>query len=141
MADLLFAMDSVPVVLSLSGSPFVLLASQCASLLGLRPFYFMLAAIASVLDSMQQALALILILIALKIFAEAAGYEVPLLGFAGVLLAWRVVAICWALRHQIAGCGMVAHHDRRAAHEALRAPTQLTKLLAEEPMDVIGAEK
>ena len=120
LSDLLFAMDSVPVVLSLSSSPFVLLSSQCASLLGLRPLYFLLAALAAVIGGMQQSLAAILILIACKILLEAAGYEVPLLLFAGVLLTWRVLAIGYALL-------------RGQARDALAAPTaQLTQLLAEE---------
>ena len=78
ISDVLFAMDSVPVVLSLTTSPFVLVSSQTLSLLWLRPVYFLLAALASYIDSMQQALAVVLVLISMKIFLEAAGFEVPL---------------------------------------------------------------
>ena len=92
-SDVLFAMDSVPVVLSLTTSPFVLVASQTLSLLWLRPVYFLLAALAAYLDSMQQALAVVLVLISLKIFLEAAGFEVPLSLFLGVLAGWRVLAV------------------------------------------------
>jgi hypothetical protein len=46
---------------------------------------------------MQQVLAVVLIMIACKIFLEAAGVSVPLALFAGVLLAWRVLALCSAL--------------------------------------------
>jgi len=128
-SDCLFAMDSVPAVLSLSGSPFVLLSSQCASLLGLRPLYFMLAAVATLLDSMQQALAVVLILIGLKIFLESAGYEVPLLGFAAVLVAWRVVTVCVVLRRRHAGGG----GPGGAEQQGPAAPaTQLTQLLADD---------
>ena len=59
IADLIFAMDSISVLLSLTTSPFVLVASQTLSLLWLRPVYFLLAALASYLDSMQQALAVV----------------------------------------------------------------------------------
>ena len=97
LADVLFAMDSVPVVLSLTTSPFVLVSSQTLSLLWLRPVYFLLAALMKYLDSMQQALALVLILISLKIFLEAAGFEVPLATFLGVLVGWRVLAIACQL--------------------------------------------
>ena len=83
-SDVLFAMDSVPVVLSLTTSPFLLVTSQAMSLLWLRPVYFLLAALASYLDSMQQALAVVLVLIASKIFLESAGVEVPLALFLGV---------------------------------------------------------
>ena len=93
ISDVLFAMDSVPVVLSLTTSPFVLVSSQTLSLLWLRPVYFLLAALASYLDSMQQALAVVLVLISMKIFLEAAGFEVPLWLFLGVLVGWRVLSI------------------------------------------------
>ena len=93
LSDVLFAMDSVPVLLSLTTSPFVLVASQTLSLLWLRPIYFLLAALAQYLDSMQQALAVVLVLIGLKIFFEAAGFEVPIAAFMGVLLGWRVLSM------------------------------------------------
>lgn len=134
LSDLLFAMDSVPVVLSLSSSPLVLLASQVASLLTLRPLLFLLAALAAVIDSMQETLAVVLVLIALKILVEAAGYEVPLLGFVGALLAWRVLALCWAVHRR----GRAAARTLVHARDPLAAPTQLTQLLAEEPTEGDG---
>jgi len=97
LSDVVFAMDSVPAVLSLTTSSFILVASQTLSLLTLRALYFLLEAIAAHLDGMQQVLAVVLIMIACKIFLEAAGVSVPLALFAGVLLAWRVLALCSAL--------------------------------------------
>ena len=93
LADVVFAMDSVPVVLSLTTSPFLLIVSQTLSLLWLRPIYFLLASLASVVSGMQHMLAVVLILISAKIFVEAAGFEVPLTLFFGVLAAWRVLAL------------------------------------------------
>ena len=97
LADVLFAMDSVPVLLSLTTSPFVLVSSQTLSLLWLRPVYFLLAALASYLDSMQQALAVVLVLISVKIFLEAAGFEVPVAAFLGVVVGWRALVVMIAL--------------------------------------------
>ena len=57
--------------------------------------------------------------------------EVPLLGFAGALLAWRVLALCWALHRR----GRAAARTRVHARDPLAAPTQLTQLLAEEPAE------
>ena len=71
----------------------MLVASQALSLLWLRPAYFLLAALAAYLDSMQQALAVVLVLISLKIFLEAAGFEIPIAAFLGVLVGWRVFAV------------------------------------------------
>lgn len=137
-SDCLFAMDSVPAVLSLSGSPFVLLSSQCASLLGLRPLYFMLAAVATLLDSMQQALAVVLILIALKIFLETAGYEVPLLGFAAALIAWRVVTVCVVLRRRHDGGSGPGDAEQQ---DSAAPATQLTQLLADDSRRCEGVDR
>ena len=87
----------MPAVLSLTTSPFVLVASQTLSLLWLRPIYFLLAALAKYLDSMQQALAVVLVLISLKIFAEALGFDVPIGAFLGIVAAWRVAVVVHAL--------------------------------------------
>jgi tellurite resistance protein TerC len=104
-ADVIFAMDSVPVVLSLTTSPFLLVASQTVSLLWLRPLYFLVVALASYVDSMQQMLALVLILIALKIFAEAAGFEVPISAFVALLFAARVAVVALSMLRRRAAAG------------------------------------
>ena len=123
ISDVLFAMDSVPVVLSLTTSPFLLVASQAVSLLWLRPVYFLLAAIAHHLESMQQMLAVVLILIASRTFLEAAGHEVPIQIFLLIVAGWRVVAVVAQLvrahirkRHAVAAC-RAARQDLTDASE------------------------
>ena len=46
---------------------------------------------------MQRTLAVVLILIGVKIYLEAAGVAVPIALFAAALVAWRVIAFAWAL--------------------------------------------
>ena len=55
----------------------------------------------------------------------------PLLGFAGALLAWRVLTLCWAVHRR----SRAAARTRAHARDPLTAPTQLTQLLAEEPAE------
>jgi len=94
-SDILFAMDSTPALVSVTTSPFILVLSLAFSLLGLRPLYFMLAAIAAHIGSMQQALGVVLLLIATKILLEGLGASVPLLSFVGILASWRVLSLLW----------------------------------------------
>mmetsp|Transcript_9258 Transcript_9258/g.29646 ORF Transcript_9258/g.29646 Transcript_9258/m.29646 type:complete len:431 (+) Transcript_9258:220-1512(+) len=101
VCDLLFAMDSTPVMLSVTRAPLLLVASQATSMLFLRPLYFMLAAITEYLDAMQQTLAVVLIIIACKMLAEAAGYEVSLPLFFGTLLVWRAGAAAAVLLRKV----------------------------------------
>ena len=113
VSDVLFAMDSVPVMLSLTTTPFLLISSQAASLLWLRPVYFVLAAIAHHFDSMQQVLAVVLILIACRTLLEVAGVQVPIQVFVGALASWRALACSVQL--------LRARLRRRAAAAALQA--------------------
>ena len=80
--------------------------SQAVSMLGLRPLYFTLAAVAAYVDSMQQALGAVLVLISLKIFGEAAGLPIPLYLFVGILIAWRILA----------AAAMLWRRSRKMAH-------------------------
>jgi tellurite resistance protein TerC len=118
LSDVVFAMDSVPVILSLTTSPFVLVASQTLSLLWLRPVYFLLAALASYLDSMQQMLAVVLVLISLKIFLESAGVEVPVAAFLSLLAGWRVLALLYVV------CARRADRDARGGREGMRCAAE-----------------
>jgi len=97
VCDVLFALDSIPAVLSITTSSFLLVSSQAMSLLQLRAVYFLLEGVAEYLGSMQQVLAVVLILIASKIILEAAGVVVPLSLFVAVLVGWRVLAALFAL--------------------------------------------
>lgn len=93
--DLTFALDSITAVLALSHAPLLFVTSQAASMLLLRPLYFMLAAAMAYLDSLDQALAVILVLIGAKSLLEAAGVEVPLALFVGTLCVVRLLAGLW----------------------------------------------
>lgn len=90
LSDVLFALDSIPAVLSLTTSPFILVSSQAMSLLQLRAIYFLIERVAAQIESMQHVLAVVLILIAAKIILEAAGVVVPITTFVAILVVWRV---------------------------------------------------
>ena len=96
-SDMIFALDSVPVMLSLTHNTFLLVLASAASMLGLRPLYFLLSALAGLMDSLQRMLAVVLILIGSRTFAEAAGLPIPLVGFVATLLVWRIAFMLYAL--------------------------------------------
>ena len=68
LADLVFAVDSVPAVLSISQDPFIVYTSNIFAILGLRALYFALAALMHRFVYLKYALALVLIYIGGKIF-------------------------------------------------------------------------
>ncbi|CAN7146449.1 TerC family protein [Pseudomonas sp. LjRoot71] len=85
LADLVFAVDSVPAVLAISQDPFIVYTSNIFAILGLRSLYFALAALMHRFIYLKYALALVLIYIGGKIFLHDL-VKVPALLSLGVTL-------------------------------------------------------
>ena len=68
VADVIFAVDSVPAIFAITTDPFIVYTSNIFAILGLRALYFALAAIAHRFHYIKYALALVLIFIGSKIF-------------------------------------------------------------------------
>ena len=76
LADLLFAVDSVPAVFAITTDPFIVYTSNIFAILGLRALYFALAAILHRFAYLKYALSALLIFIGSKIFvADLMGWE------------------------------------------------------------------
>ncbi len=74
--DLIFALDSIPAIFSITLDPYIVYTSNIFAILGLRALYFALAAIIQRFKYLKQALALVLIFIGSKGFiAYAMGVE------------------------------------------------------------------
>lgn len=71
LADIVFAVDSVPAVLAISQDPFIVYTSNIFAILGLRSLYFALAALMSRFIYLKYALAIVLIFIGGKIFLHS----------------------------------------------------------------------
>lgn len=75
-ADLVFAVDSVPAVFTITTDPYIVYTSNIFAILGLRALYFALAAILHRFAYLKYALSLLLVFIGSKIFiADAFGWE------------------------------------------------------------------
>ncbi|WP_235822527.1 TerC family protein [Pseudogemmobacter blasticus] len=76
LADLVFAVDSVPAVFAITTDPFIVYTSNIFAILGLRALYFALAAIIHRFHYLKYALAILLVFIGSKIFvADLMGWE------------------------------------------------------------------
>lgn len=78
IADVIFAVDSVPAIFAITTDPYIVYTSNIFAILGLRALYFALAAMVHRFAYLKQALAILLIFIGSKIFAA------DMLGFAKV---------------------------------------------------------
>lgn len=103
VADLVFAIDSVPAIFAITPDPFIVYTSNIFAILGLRALYFALAAMVHRFHYLKYALAMVLIFIGAKIFLGDWLFDgkVPAsisLGVTGALLAGGVLFSLWKTR-------------------------------------------
>jgi tellurite resistance protein TerC len=108
IADLIFAVDSVPAIFALTQDPFIVYTSNIFAILGLRALYFALAAIIHRFHYLKFALALVLIFIGSKIFLGDLiwGGKVPAalsLGVTAGLLSAGILFSLWKTRGERGG--------------------------------------
>ena len=99
-ADVVFALDSVPAVLTVSHDSFIVFTSNVFAILGLRSLYFVIAAMMNRFDHLKYALAFILVFVGLKMALHRVWHlsiEISL----GVIVGAVLLGICtsmWATR-------------------------------------------
>ena len=103
LADLVFAVDSVPAIFAITQDPFIVYTSNIFAILGLRALYFALAAMIHRFAYLKYALALVLVFIGGKIFLHGIIGKVPAVISLGVtlgLLAGGVLLSLWKTRNR-----------------------------------------
>ncbi|SLJ96334.1 TerC family protein [Novosphingobium mathurense] len=100
LADLVFAVDSVPAIFSITTDTFIVYTSNIMAILGLRALYFALAAMVHRFHYLQYALAAVLVFIGGKIFVSdflLGGAKFPPLISLGVTVALIAGGVVWSL--------------------------------------------
>lgn len=98
-SDLIFAVDSIPAVLSVSKDPFIVYTSNIFAILGLRALYFALSGIMDYFHYLKYALSGILTFIGIKMcvneFTNELGYSFHISNFAslGVIISFLTISI------------------------------------------------
>ena len=103
IADVIFAVDSVPAIFAITTDPYIVYTSNIFAILGLRALYFALDTVLHRFAYLKQALAVLLIFIGSKIFvADLLGLEkFPAawsLGVTFAILAAGIVYSLWRTR-------------------------------------------
>jgi tellurite resistance protein TerC len=99
IADLIFAVDSVPAIFAITTDPFIVYTSNIFAILGLRALYFALAAMIHRFKYLKPALAVVLVFIGSKIFvADLLGLEkFPATLSLGITIGIIVAGIAYSL--------------------------------------------
>ena len=68
--DIIFAMDSIPAVFSISQNPFIVFTSNVFAIMGLRALFFLIENVMHKFHHLQKGLSFILIFVGAKMFAD-----------------------------------------------------------------------
>lgn len=101
VADIVFAVDSVPAIFAITTDTFVVYTANIMAILGLRALYFALAAMVHRFHYLKYALALVLVFIGLKIFWNQIYGKVPpevSLGVTVAMIAGGIFYSLWKTR-------------------------------------------
>jgi tellurite resistance protein TerC len=77
IADLIFAIDSVPAIFAITQDPFIVYTSNIFAILGLRALYFVLASMVHRFRYLKYALSLVLVYVGAKIFVQQFIGKIP----------------------------------------------------------------
>jgi tellurite resistance protein TerC len=98
--DVIFAVDSIPAIFSITTDPFIVFTSNIFAIMGLRSLYFVLADLHGRFHLLKYGLALVLVFVGTKMLI-ADFYKVPIglaLGIVAIILSTSVAASLWATR-------------------------------------------
>jgi len=109
IADLVFAVDSIPAVFAITTDPFIVYTSNIFAILGLRALYFALAAVLHRFHYLKYALAILLIFIGSKVFvADIFGWQkFPASWSLGITFAILAAGVGYSLWHSRNGAPVV----------------------------------
>lgn len=111
VADVIFAVDSVPAIFAITTDPYIVYTSNIFAILGLRALYFALAAVMHRFAYLKNALAILLIFIGSKIFIA------DMLGLTKFPAEWSL-----AITFAILGGGILYSLRRTRAAPAWQLP-------------------
>jgi tellurite resistance protein TerC len=98
LTDVVFAVDSIPAILAISRSQFIVFASNAFAILGLRALYFLLAGLQDKLVYLNKGLGVILVYVGLKMLASYWEVHINILLSLGFIVLVLAVTVVLSLR-------------------------------------------
>jgi tellurite resistance protein TerC len=92
-SDLIFAVDSIPAILAISKSTFIVYTSNIFAILGLRSLYFAIAGIIGYFRFLKVGLAFVLTFVGLKMLASFFHFEIHIVISLGIIVSILLVSI------------------------------------------------
>jgi tellurite resistance protein TerC len=99
VADLMFAVDSIPAIFAITRDPFIVFTSNIFAILGLRSLYFLLAGVITKFVYLKVGLSFVLVFVGLKMLLTEV-YKLPVLASLAVIAGTLGVSIVASLLHR-----------------------------------------
>ncbi|MSR77208.1 MAG: TerC family protein [Candidatus Omnitrophica bacterium] len=94
--DVVFAVDSIPAILSITRDPFIVYSSNVFAILGLRALYFALAGLMQLFQYLNYGLGVILMFVGVKMLVQPF-YHISVLFSLGVIVSVLTLSIIFSL--------------------------------------------
>ncbi len=91
--DLIFALDSIPAIFSVTQKPFIVFTSNVFAILGLRSLYFVLAGAIQYFTYLKVGLSLVLVFIGTKMLLEMVDLRIPTTVSLGVVVSILIASV------------------------------------------------
>ncbi|HZY25371.1 MAG TPA: TerC family protein [Bacteroidales bacterium] len=92
-SDLIFAVDSIPAILAISKSSFIVYTSNIFAILGLRSLYFAISGMMSYFRFLKVGLSFVLIFVGLKMLSSFFHFEISIILSLGIIVSILLVSI------------------------------------------------
>jgi tellurite resistance protein TerC len=92
-SDLIFAVDSIPAILAISKTTFIVYTSNIFAILGLRSLYFAIAGIIEFFRFLKVGLAFVLTFVGMKMLASFFHFEIPIIISLGIILSILLISV------------------------------------------------
>ena len=97
VCDVVFAFDSMPVIVAVVRDPFLMITSSLWAAAGLRSLYFLLIAAQSKLWALDKAIMILLIFVSLKLIGSAIGFHIPPAVSVAIVMFILMAGVIWSL--------------------------------------------
>jgi tellurite resistance protein TerC len=98
-SDILFAVDSIPAIFSITTDPFIVFTSNIFAILGLRSLYFFLAGMLDKFEYMKYSLVGVLMFVGIKMLIVHY-FEIPALISLGIIVFFLAAGVVFSMLHK-----------------------------------------
>lgn len=92
-SDLIFAVDSIPAILAISKTTFIVYTSNIFAILGLRSLYFAISGIMNFFRYLKVGLSFVLMFVGVKMLGSFFHFEIPILLSLGIIIFILIASI------------------------------------------------